>query len=96
MPEFRGTQFSKLVLDLVSQLLPSPLRALWAKWHKKDAAGRWVVILDMPTLPLNTAYVAPDILHQMYPYVLWWAADLVATPQQKFPGASPLSRRRTY
>ena len=21
----------------------------------------------------------------MYPYVLWWAADLVATPQQKFP-----------
>ena len=39
----------------------------------------------MPTRPLNTPHVAPDILHQIYPYVLWWAADLVATTQQKFP-----------
>ena len=43
----------------------------------------------MPTRPLNTPHVAPDVLHQIYPYVLWWAADLVATPQQKFPVGSP-------
>ena len=43
----------------------------------------------MPTRPLNTPHVAPDILHQIYPYVLWWAVDLVATPQQKFPVGSP-------
>ena len=43
----------------------------------------------MPTKPLNNPHVAPDVLHQIYPYVLWWAADLVATPQQKFPVGSP-------
>ena len=33
--------------------------------------------------------MAPGILHQIYPYVLLWAADLVATPQHKFPVGSP-------
>ena len=36
----------------------------------------------MPTRPLYSPHASPDILHQMYPHVLWWAADLVATPQQ--------------
>ena len=91
VPEFRGTQFSKLVLDPISQRLPSQLRSPLLEWHKKDAARQWAVVLDMPTRPLNTPHGAPDILHQMYPYVLWWAADLVATPQQKFPVESPSS-----
>ena len=91
VPEFRGTQFSKLVLDPISQRLLLPLRSIWAEWHKKDAARQWAVILDMPTRPLNTPHVVPDILHQVHPYVLWWAANLVATPQQKFPVGSPSS-----
>ena len=90
-PEFRGTLHSKLVIDPISQRLPPQLRSPWAEWHKKDGAGQWAVVLDMPTRPLNTSHVAPDILHQIYPYVLWWAADLVATPQQKFPVGSPAS-----
>ena len=80
-PEFRGTQYSKLVTDPISQRLPPQLRS--------DGAGQWAVILDMPTRPLNTPHVTPDVLHQIYPYVLWWAADLVATPQQEFPVGSP-------
>ena len=60
-----------------------------AEWHKKDGSGQWAVILDMPARPLNTPYVAPEALHQIYPYILWWVADLVATPQQKFPVGSP-------
>ena len=91
MPKFRGTQFSKLVLDPISQRLPSQLGAPWAEWHKKDAARQWAIVLDMPTRPLNTPHVVPDILHQMYPSVLWWAANLVATPPQKFPAGSPSS-----
>ena len=43
----------------------------------------------MRNRPLNTPHVAPDVLHQIYPYVLWWATDLVATPQQRFPVGSP-------
>ena len=88
-PEFRGTQYSKLVMDPISQRLTPQLRSPWAEWHKKDGAGQWAVVLDMPTRPLNTPHVAPDILHQIYPYVLWWAADLVATPQRKFLVGSP-------
>ena len=88
-PKFRGTQYSKLVLDPISQWLPPQLRSPWAEWQKKDGAGQWAVVLDMPTRPLNTPHMAPDILHQIYPYVLWWAADLVATPQQRFPVGSP-------
>ena len=42
-----------------------------------------------PHLPLNTPHAAPDILHQMYPCILWWAADLAGTPQQKCPVESP-------
>ena len=45
----------------------------------------------MPTRPLNTLHVALDIVHRIYPYVLWWAANLMATPQQKFPVGSPSS-----
>ena len=88
-PEFRGTQYSQLVADPISQRLPPQLRSPWAEWHKKDGSGQWAVILDMPTRPLNTLHVAPDILHQIYPYVLWWVADLAATPQHKFPVGSP-------
>ena len=47
----------------------------------------------MPTRPLNTPHVAPDILHQIHPYVLWWAADLVASAQQKFPLGPPANVR---
>ena len=43
----------------------------------------------MPARALNTPHVAPDVLHQIYSYVLWWVADLVATLQQKFPVGSP-------
>ena len=43
----------------------------------------------MPARPLNTPHVAPDVLQQIYPYVLWWAADLFATPHEKFPVGSP-------
>ena len=74
VPECWGTQFSKLVLDPISQRLRSQLQSPWAVLHKKDAARQWAVILDMPTRPLNTPHVAPDKLHQMYPYVLWSAA----------------------
>ena len=88
-PEFRGTHYSKLVLDPISQRLPPQLRSPWTEWHKEDGAGQWAIILDMPTRPFNTPHVAPDILHQIYPYVLWWTADLVATPQQKFSVGSP-------
>ena len=88
-PEFRGKQYSKLVIHPISQRLPPQLRSPWAEWHKKDGAGQWAVVVDMPTRPLNTPHVVLDILHQIYPYVLWWAADLVATPQQKFPVGSP-------
>ena len=88
-PEFRGTQYSKLVIDPISQQLRPDLRSPWAEWHKKVGAGQWAVVLDMPTRPFNTPHVAQDILHQIYPYVLWWAADLVATPKQKFPVGSP-------
>ena len=42
-----------------------------------------LVILDLSARPLNVPHVAPDVLYQTYPYVLWWAADLVATLQQK-------------
>ena len=38
----------------------------------------------MPTRALNTPHMAPDVFHQIYPYVLWWVTDLVAIPQQKF------------
>ena len=89
MPEFQGTQFSKLVLDPISQRLLPQFRAPWAKRHKKDALGQWGVIIDMPTHPLNTSHITPDILHQMYLHILWWAADLPATPQQRFPAGSP-------
>ena len=87
-PEFRGTPDWKSVADPISQRLPPQLRSPWAERHKKDGSGQWAVILDMPASPLNTPHVAPDILHQIYPYVLWWAADLVATLQQKFPVGS--------
>ena len=43
----------------------------------------------MPTRPRDSPHVAPDIRHQMYRHVLWWVADLVATPQPKFPAGSP-------
>ena len=43
----------------------------------------------MPTRPLNTPHVAPDVLFHIYPSVLWWVADLVAAPQQKFAVGSP-------
>ena len=69
-PEFRGTQYSKLVTDPISQRLPPQLRSPWAEWHKKDGAGPWAVVLDMPTGPLNTSHVAPDIVHQIYPFVV--------------------------
>ena len=82
MPEFRGTHFSKLVLDPILQRLPSQLCSPWVEWHKKDATGQWAVVFGMPSRTLNTPHVAPGILHQTYPYVLWWAADLVATPKQ--------------
>ena len=59
------------------------------EWHKNDGAGQWAVFLDMPTRPLGTPHVVPHVLHQMYPHVLCWAADRVATPQKKFPLASP-------
>ena len=36
-----------------------------------------------------TPHAAPDVLHKMHPQVLWWAADVVATPQQKFRAWSP-------
>ena len=62
-PEFRGTQYSKLVTDPISQRLPPQLRSPWAEWHKKDGSGLWVVIMDMPARPLNTPHVAPDVLH---------------------------------
>ena len=88
-PEFKGTQYSKLVTDPISQRLPPQRRSPWAEWHKKDGPGQWAVIIEMPAMSLNTPHVAPDILHQIYPYILWWAADLVATPQQKFPVGSP-------
>ena len=88
-PEFRGTQYSKLVTDHISQRVPPQVRSPWAGWHKKDAAGQWAVILDMPIGPLNTPHVAPDVLHQIYPYFPWSAADVVATPQQKSPVGSP-------
>ena len=88
---FRGTQLSKLVLDPISQRLPLQLRSPWAESRKKDAAGQWAVVLDMPTRPLNTTHVAPDILYQMCPDFLWWAADLVATPHQKLPVGCPSS-----
>ena len=88
-PEFRGTESSKLVLDPISQ--PPQLRSPWVEWHKKDAAGHWTVVLDMPTCSLITPHVAPDILHKMCPCVLRWAAHLVAAPQQKFPVGSPSS-----
>ena len=88
-PEFQGTQYLKLVIDPISQRSPPQLQSPWAEWHKKDGAGQWAVVLDMPTRLLNTHHVAPDVLHQIYPYVVWWAADLVATPQQKFPVGSP-------
>ena len=88
-PEFPGTQYSKLAIDPISQRLLPQLRSLWAEWHKKDRAGQWAVVRDMPTRPLNTPHVALDVLHQIYPYVLWLVADLVATPQQKFPVGSP-------
>ena len=87
--EFRGTQYSMLVTDPISQWLPPQLRSSWAEWHKKDGPGQGAVVLDMLARPLNTPRVATDVLHQIYPYVLWWAADLVATPQQKFPVGSP-------
>ena len=87
-PEFRGTHYSKLVVDPILQRLPPQLRPPWAEWHKKDGAGQWAVVLDM-TRPLNTPHVAPGVLYQIYPYVLWWAANLIATPQQKFPVGSP-------
>ena len=83
--ELRCTPYSKLVIDPISQRLPPQLRSTWAEWHKKDGAGQWAVVSDMPTRPLNTPHVAPDVLHQICPYGLWWAADLVATPQKKFP-----------
>ena len=88
-PDFRGTQYPKLVTDPISQPLPPQLRSPWAEWHKKDGLGQWAIILDMPTRPLNTPHVAPGVLNEIYPYVLWWAADLVASPQQKFPAGSP-------
>ena len=43
----------------------------------------------MPARALNTLHVAPDALPQIYACVLCWAADLVATLQQKFPVGSP-------
>ena len=82
-PEFRGTQHSRIVLNPVTQKLPSHIRSAWTEWHKKDASGQWSVISDLPARPLNVPHVAPDVLHQIYPYVVWWAADLVATQQQK-------------
>ena len=62
-PEFRGTQYSKLVADPISHRLPPQLRSPWAEWHKKDGSGQWAVILDIPTRPLNTPHVAADVLH---------------------------------
>ena len=79
-PEFRGTQYSNLVLDPISQRLLPQLQAPLVECHKKDAAGQWAVVFDMPTRPLSIPHVAPDILHQLYPRILYWAADLVATP----------------
>ena len=87
--EFRGTQFSRLVTDPISQWLPPQLRSPWAEWHKKDGPGQWAVIRDMPTRSLITPHVAPAVLHHIYPYIRWCAADLVATAQQKFPVGSP-------
>ena len=91
VPEFRGTLFSKLVLHPILQQLPSQLRSWWAEWHKKDDVGQWAVVHGMPTRPLNTKHVAPGIVHEMYPHVRWWAANLVATPQQNLPVGSPSS-----
>ena len=73
-----------MVLDPISQRLPPQLRFPWTEWHKKDWAGQWAIVLDMPTRPLNTPHLAPDVLYQIHPYVLWWAADLVASLLQKF------------
>ena len=39
-----------------------------------------MVVIGMPTCPLNTPHVAPEVLHGTYPQVIWWAADPVATP----------------
>ena len=88
-PEFRGTHYSKLVVDPIPQRLPPHLRPPWVEWHKKHGARQWAVILDVPTMPLNTPHVVPYVLHQIDPYVLWWAANLVAAPQQKFQVGSP-------
>ena len=44
----------------------------------------------LPAL-LTPPHVPPHILHEMYSYVLWWAANLVATPQPKLPVGSPSS-----
>ena len=84
LPNFKGTQYSKLVADPISQRLLPQLPLPWPEWHKKDRSEQWTVILDMPARPLHTPHVAPDILHGIYLYVLWWATGLVATPQQKF------------
>ena len=65
--EVRGTQYSKLVLDPSSQRVLPQLQSPWTGWHKKDGAGQWAIVLDMPTRPLNTPHVAPDVLHQIYP-----------------------------
>ena len=48
--------------------------------------GRFFIL---PTHPLNVPHVAPIILHYLYPRILLWAADLVATPQHKCPAWSP-------
>ena len=88
-PEYKGTLYAVSVIDSISLRLPAHLRAPWAEWHKKDAARQWATIWEMPVCPLNTPHVTPDGLHQIDPRVLWSAADLVATPQQKFPSGSP-------
>ena len=50
---------------------------------------QWAAVFGMPACVLNVPHVAPDILHELYPQILWWAADLVAIPKQKFRAGSP-------
>ena len=79
VPEFRGTQFS--ISRNGCRRNPAPRG--WSGTRKMLQGN------GLSSLACLPAPSTPDILHQMYPYVLWWAADLVATPQQKFPVGSP-------
>ena len=75
--------------DAIWQHLPPQFQSPWEEWHKEDGAGPWEVLLDMYIRPPKTTMVALHIPPQINPYVLWWAANLVATPPQKFSAGSP-------